>query len=105
MQARVDEGDAPVGDVARVQLEPAAAFGEREVVRQALVVVEEILPDHVAAVAQAQDEVLVAEVRVVAHEVPDDRPYADVDERLRQGVRMLAQARAESAAEEYDLHD
>ena len=70
----------------------------------ALVVVQEVLADHVAAVAEAQDEVLVAEVRVVAHQVPEDRPVADVHQRLRDGVRVLAQPRAEAAAEQHDLH-
>ena len=36
-----------------------------------------------------------AEVRVVAHQVPEDRPVADVDQRLRNRVGVLAQARAQ----------
>ena len=82
----------------------AAAFRQDEVVRHALVVVEEELPDQVAAIAEAEDEVLVAEVRVVAHQVPEDRPVADVDERLGNRVGVLAQAGSQSAAEQYDFH-
>ena len=52
MQAGVDEGDAPVVDVARQQLDLLAALGQHEVVRHALVVVEEVLADQVAAVAR-----------------------------------------------------
>ena len=48
-----------------------------EIVGDRLVVVEEVLLDAVRPVAQAQDEVLVPEVRVVAHDVPEDRPVAD----------------------------
>ena len=77
---------------------------KREVVRHALVVLEEILADQVAAVPQAQNEVLVAEVRVVAHQVPEDRPVADVDERLGNRVGMFAQTRAEATAEKDNLH-
>ena len=72
---------------------------EHEVVRQALAVVEEELPDQVAAIAEAQDEVLVAEMRVVAHQVPEDRPMTDVDEGLGNRLGMLAQARTQAAAE------
>ncbi len=48
----------------------------------ALAVVEEVVLDHIAAVAEAQDEVLVPEVRVVLHHVPEDRPIADGHHRL-----------------------
>src|SRR5262249_3496301 len=59
---------------------------------------------HVAAIAQAQDELLVAEVRVVAHEVPQNGPHPDVDQGLRNGIGVLAQARSESTAEKNDFH-
>ena len=91
-------------DVAAVEVDSSAALGQREVVRHRLVVVEEVLADHVAAVAEGEHEILVPEVRVVAHEVPEDRPVADVHERLRNGVRVLAQSRAEAAAEQHDFH-
>ena len=56
------------------QVDLAPALGQDEVVRHALVVLEEELLDLVAAVAEAQDEVLVPEVGVVLHQVPQDRP-------------------------------
>jgi hypothetical protein len=46
-------------------------------------VVQEVLLDGVAAVAEAQDEGLVAEMGVVLHHVPKNRPVADRDQRLR----------------------
>jgi hypothetical protein len=46
----------------------------------------------------------VSEVRVEAHQVPDDRPDADVHQRLRNGVRVLSQAGAETAAEKDNFH-
>ena len=51
-------------------------------------------PDRVAAVPEAEDEVPVAVVRVVLHHVPQDRAVADRDQRLRERVRGVADARA-----------
>jgi len=81
------------------RLERKKSFGH------AIVVLEEILAHHVAAIAEREDELRVPEVRVVAHQVPQDRAVADVHQRLRGWCRNGSQqARAESAAEEYDLH-
>ena len=77
---------------------------EHEVVGEGLVVVQEVVLDGRRAVAQAEDEVAVPEVRVVAHHVPQDRPVADGHHRLGQRLRVLAQAQPEPAAEEDDLH-
>src|SRR5215469_3284938 len=41
---------------------------------------------------------------VVAHQVPDDRSGTDVHQRLRHRIGVLAQARAETTAEEHDFH-
>ncbi len=66
IQPGVDEGDLPVvdvlGDAARRLL---AAAGQHEIVGDALVVVQEIVLDGVAAIAQAQDEFPVTVMRVV----------------------------------------
>ena len=56
--------------------------------------------DPVGAVAEQQHEVGQALGRVQAHDVPEDRLAADLDERLRQGLAGLAHARALSAAED-----
>ena len=77
-EARLDERDLPVVDVAAEQFELLAAFRQDEVVRQALAVVEEVILDDIAAIAQADDEIVVAVVGVVLHHVPQDRPIADV---------------------------
>ena len=58
------------------------ALREDEVVGECLVVVEEVLLDHVALVAEADDEVVVPEVRVVLHDVEQDRPVGDGHHRL-----------------------
>ena len=94
VQAGVDEGDLPVLDVAGQQLHRLAAVREHEVVGDRLVVVEEVVLDGVGLVAEAEDEVLVPVVGVVAHHVPQDRPVADGHHRLGHGLRELAQPHA-----------
>src|SRR6185503_5468879 len=54
--------------------------------------------------AEAEDEVLVPEVGVVLHQVPEDRPVADLDHRLGDLAGVLTQARAQPAAEQDHLH-
>src|SRR6266508_4326629 len=68
-----------------------AALGEDEVVGQRLVVGEEVALHQVAPVAQAQQEVALAVVRVVAHHVPEDRPVADDGHRLGNGLAVPRQ--------------
>ena len=104
VQAGVDERDPPVVDVGAQQIDRSAAVREHEVVRDALVVVEEVVLDLLGAVAEAQDELLVPEVRVVLHQVPEDRTLADLDERLGDLVRVVPQAHPHAAAEQHDLH-
>src|SRR6266550_571871 len=65
---------------------------------------QEVVADHVAFVAKTQDEIHDPEVRVELHDVPEDRPTADLDHRLRSHVRLLRQTRPESAAEDHRLH-
>ncbi len=83
----------------------ACAAIEHEVVEQRAVVRQEVLLDDLALVAEAEDELVVAPHRVVAHDVPEDRLAADLDHRLRDALGLLAHAHAEPAAEDHDLHD
>ena len=80
------------------------ALRQGEVVGDPLLVVEEELLDDVGLVAQAEDEVLVAVVRVVLHQMPEDRPVADLDHRLRDLAGELPEPSAEPAAEQHHLH-
>src|SRR5205814_2568592 len=71
----------------------------------ALVVAEEIALDGGAAVAQAEDEVLVPVVGVVLHQVPEHRPGAHLDQRLRDRIGVAtAQAHSLATAEQDDFH-
>lgn len=104
MQARIDERDAPVLHVARQHSHIVAATLEHEVVRQPLLVLEEVLLDVAGAVAEAEHEIVVPLVGVVLHDVPQDGPRADRHERLRHAVVELVHPHPLSAAEQYDLH-
>ena len=101
--AGVDEVDAPAVEITLEQLD-ASLRGEAEVVRDPLLIAGEVPLDDVGLVAEAEDELLVAEGRVVLHHVPEDRPVADLDHGLGDGVGHVAQAHAQSTAEEDDLH-
>src|SRR6185503_12920294 len=64
----------------------------------------EVLLEHLALVAEREHEIAVTVMRVVFHDVPEDRPAPDVDERLGLELGLLAHARALTAAQNDDLH-
>ncbi len=102
VEAGVHEVDRPVPDVGGAQLHLAAA--QDEVVGRRLGVVEEVVLDVLGAVAEAQDELLVPEVRVVPHDVPDQRPWTDGRHRLRHVRDAVTHPHAVPAAEQDHLH-
>src|ERR1035438_678552 len=67
--ARIDEGDTPVLDIAVQQRHVLAAIREDEVVGQTLVVIQKVVLDGVGLVSQAQNEILVAMVSVILHDI------------------------------------
>ena len=104
VHTRVEEGNPPVVRVLPEQLD--AGFGaaiENEITRQGLVVVQEVLLDHVALATKAEDELLVPPGRVVAHDVPEDGSVPEADHRLRDPLGLLAHPYAQAAAEDDDL--
>src|SRR5437867_1210643 len=104
VETGVCERDLPPLDIAAVQPDLLRAAGELEVVRQAFVIVEEVLLDEIATIPETENELGVAEVRIVLHEMPDDRSVADVDHRLWHRFRVLPESRAKASAEQHDLH-
>src|SRR2546427_2312457 len=104
-EAGVDERDPPVIDVAPKELDIFPALREDKIVRHALVILQEVVLDQVAPVAKAEDEIVTSVMRVVLHQVPDDGAVADVDHRLRDGLGVFSEPRAQPAAEEDDLHE
>ncbi len=98
----VHEGDPPVRDVGLQRGRDAGV--DDEVVGVHLLVVQEVAGDVPRAIAHREDELGVAEVRVVAHDVPDERPVTDHRHGLGHVVDAVAHAHAVAAAEEHDLH-
>src|SRR4051812_13642238 len=54
--------------------------------------------------AETEDEFVMAEVRVILHDVPEDRPVAERHHGLRYVVRVVAKAHPEAAAKQDDFH-
>ena len=104
VDAGVDEGDAPLADVAAEQFDVFSALGQDEVVGVGLVVVQEVVLDCTRAVTKAEDEIGVPEVGVIAHDVPEHWPMPNRHHRLRRGIVARAHAQAQAAAEEHYLH-
>ena len=77
---------------------------DHEVVVQGLVV-QEVFLDHPAPIAQAEDEVLEPVVGEELHDVPEDGPLADQDQRLRPILRLFPEAGALATAEDHDFHE
>ena len=100
--AGVDEGDVPVLALRRVVADVAAAQVHAHVRRQ-VAVLEEVLLDHRAAVAQAADEVVQAGGGVDLHDVPQQRPAADLDHRLGPVLGLFTHSRALATAQDHDF--
>ena len=71
--AGVDERNVPVLNVAGEQLDGRPAVGEHKIVGEILVVIQEIILDDVSLPAEAEDELFVAKVRIVFHDMPENR--------------------------------
>src|SRR5690606_31925239 len=78
---------------------------QNEVGGKALVVMEEIILDGIGPVTQRQEECLVPEGCVIFHQVPEDGAVAYGYHGLGNVLGILAQAHAQTAAEQDDFHD
>src|SRR5205814_9009640 len=67
-------------------------------------VIHQVLLDVVSTVPEAENEVLVPEMRVVTHHVPDNWTIPDGDHRLGDVLGEIAQTHAETATEKHYLH-
>src|SRR5262249_51469749 len=54
---------------------------------------------------EAEDEILMAEMGIVLHHVPQNGTLVDFHQRLRNILGIFAESHAETAAEEDDFHD
>src|SRR5262249_60318514 len=87
-----------------MELLSAAAVGEPEVVRQVLIMVQEVLLDDIAPISQTQNKISMAEMSVVLHQVPENRAVPDGNHRLRHALGALAQPRSHTTAEQNNPH-
>src|SRR4029077_18885123 len=78
----LDERDCPVVDIAVQEMNLLATLRPDKVVGYGLVVVQEIVFDSISFMSETQDEVLVAEVSVVFHQMPKNRARPDLDHGL-----------------------
>src|SRR5690606_1255489 len=95
--------DAPVWPRAVVDRLPPGAQVDRQVAVDG-VVVEEILLDHLALVAERDHELVDAVGAEDVHDVPENRPSADLDHRLRLHRGLFGETRAETARQDHGLH-
>ena len=102
-RAGVDQVHDPVFPVAVVRRDASVAQVDAEVAAQ-LVILDEVALDRVTAVPERQHELLEAARGVVVHDMPQDRPAADLHHGLRPQLGFFAEPRPETAAENHNLH-
>ena len=102
--ARVNEGNAPRLGMLFVDLHAVGAQIEGHV-GQVQEVVGEVLLDHIALVATADDEVVDAVGRIELHDVPEDRFAADLDHGLGLEVGFFRDTGAETTREDDGFHN
>jgi hypothetical protein len=104
--ASVGECDPPVFPVVvhETDLRLLCAEVEAEVVMPPAQVFHEVLLDGLSSVSEAENEVIKAMCSVDLHDVPEDRPAADVDQGFGDRFRMLLEPGSFAAAENDNLH-
>src|SRR5580704_6642470 len=76
-QPGINKRDAPVMDVLLQELDILPPSGEDKIIRKPFIILEEIPLDDVPFVAQTENEIVVAVMRVVPHYMPENRPITD----------------------------
>src|SRR6266567_813445 len=105
LDSGIDQSDAPVRRLLALNLDLAAELGDGHAIsRNSLPVVQEIVLDHAGLVTKAENEIAMAVVAVVLHDVPQDRLCTDRHHRLGDAFRVLADPRSKAAAKENNLH-
>src|SRR6267143_158739 len=74
------------------------------VVRQEFRLAIQVILDHLGAITQAQDELLVAEMSIVLHHVPQDRPVTDMNDGLGCTFARFSDPHALPTAEKNNFH-
>src|SRR5215217_7479633 len=99
VESGVNEGNTPVTDIGIQQFDMISTLAEHEIVRCGLPIVEEVVLDCLGTVPQTQNELGMAEVGVVAHDMPENWPTSDRHHRLGQRLVVCSHSHAEPAAE------
>lgn len=97
LQSRIDDRHAPRFRVLIVQDDLLTLREIERDIRGVDEVVREPFLDHVLLVARADDEVMETVMRILFHDMPEDRHPADLDHGLRAVLGFLRYPRAEAA--------
>ena len=101
--AGVDQGYLPWFGVLLVDLHGVVAHVEGDI-GHVQEIVGKVLLDYIALVAQADDELIDAIVRIDFHDVPEDRLAADLHHGLGLEIGLLADPGAEAAGKDDCFH-
>src|SRR5258708_14206881 len=83
INASLHECDRPVVNIAIQEVDLLSTFGPDKIIGNGFVVVEEIVLNRVAAMTETENKVLLAKMRVILHQVPDDRTTPNLHHRFR----------------------
>src|SRR5258708_26810758 len=101
--AGIDQGSFPGLASVSMSLDPIALEIDREIalVRQ---VIKKVVFDDRALVAAANDEFVETVMRIESHDVPQDRPSAYFNQRLRDYRGVFAEPRSIASGKDHHFH-
>src|ERR1044071_5359114 len=102
--ACIDKSDPPIFDVLAQKFNFAATPRENEIVRDTLIIVKESLFDHIRAITEAENEIMMAIVRKVLHQVPKEGTITDHGHRFWHRLGNVPQTHPLSAAKKHNFH-
>ena len=103
--SRVDQRDAPIRRRFPDDFHLLSEIRNNAIITGRLIVAQKIIFDDIRLIAETEDEIPMAVLAVVLHDVPQDRLVADGDHRLWNILRVVADARAKPTTEQHNLHD
>src|SRR6266446_552118 len=102
--ACVRKRDLPVVNITVKEIYMFPSSRQFEVVGQALVVIQKIVLDRIGTVPKAQYEVLVPEVSVVLHHMPQDWPVPDRHHWFRNVLGVIPKPHPKATTKNHHLH-
>jgi hypothetical protein len=104
MEPCIDEMNCPVVDITAFRIQLPSSVSKHKVSVTIAVIIKEEFFDHFSLISQAQNKLLMTEMSVILHQVPNNRPIAYIHEWFWYDIRMIPKSGAESSTEQYDLH-